>query len=98
MNFGTILSPEALCPLAEPLLPDSAGAEGVETEGLTIEPTACLLGEGGLRRGKAIKTKRNTPEKYNPYSPITTPSRSGAPLPSPHRLNVRLIRRPLLDV
>ena len=31
--------------------------------GLTIEPTACLLEEGGLRKGKAIK-KRNTSEKY----------------------------------
>ena len=51
VNFRTILSPEALCPLEEPLLPDSAGATGVETAGLTTEPTACLLeGEGGLRK------------------------------------------------
>ena len=99
VNFGTILSLEALCSLAEPLPPDSAGAAGVVMAGLTTEPTACLLGgEGGLRRGKAIKIKRNTPKKHNPYSPITTPSRSGAPLTSPHRLNVRLIRRPILDV
>ena len=65
VNFGTILSPEALCPLAEPLPPDSAGTGRVETAGLTIELTACLLErEGGLRRGKAIKNKRNTLEKY----------------------------------
>ena len=63
VNFGTILSLEALCPLAEPLRQDSAGAAGVVMAGLTTEPTACLLeGEGGLRRGKAIKIKRNTPE------------------------------------
>ena len=56
VNFGTILSPEALCPLAEPLPPDSIGAAGVESAGLTIEPTACLLEEEGcLRKRKAIK-------------------------------------------
>jgi len=65
VNFGTMLSPEALCPLTEPLPPDSAGAEGVVTAGLTIELTACLLeGEGGLRRRKAIKNKRKISEKY----------------------------------
>jgi len=47
-NFGTTLCPEALCPLAEPLPPDSAVAAGVVTTRLTIEPTAYLLeGEGG---------------------------------------------------
>ena len=56
VNFGIPLSPEALCPLAEPLPPDSAGAAGVVTTGLTIELTACLLkGEGGLRRRKSHK-------------------------------------------
>ena len=56
VNFGTILSLEALCPLAEPLPLDSAGAAGVEMSRLSTEPTACLLeGEGGLRRRKAIK-------------------------------------------
>jgi hypothetical protein len=65
VNFGTVLSPEALCPLAEPLPPDSAGTGGVVTAELTTELTACLLErEGGLRRGKAIKNKRNTSEKY----------------------------------
>ena len=65
VNFGTILSPEALCPLAEPLPPDSAGAAGVVTTGLTIELTACLLeGEGGPRKRKTIKNKRKTSEKY----------------------------------
>ena len=65
VNFGTMLGPEALCPLAEPLPPDSAGAVGVVTMVLTIELTACLLeGEGGLRRRKAIKSKRKTSEKY----------------------------------
>ena len=64
INFGTTLSPEALCPLAEPLLPDSAGAVGVVMAGLSTEPTACLLeGERGLRRRKAIKIKHNTPKK-----------------------------------
>ena len=57
---------------------------------------------GRRRRPKKRKSHQNQvqppPEKYNPYSPITTPSRSGAPLPSPHRLNGWLIRRPLLDV
>ena len=64
VNFRTILSPEALCPLVEPLPPDSAGAAGVVTTGLSTEPNACLLeGEGGLRKGKAIKNERNTLEK-----------------------------------
>ena len=64
VNFGTILNPEALCPLAEPLLPNSAGVAGVVTTGLSTEPNACLLeGEGGLRKGKAIKNEHNTSEK-----------------------------------
>jgi hypothetical protein len=51
-------------PLSEPFPPDSAGAAGVESAGLTTEPTACLLeGEGGLKRGKTIKIKRNTSER-----------------------------------
>ena len=67
VNFGTILSPEALCPLAEPLSLDSAGAAGVEMARLSTEPTACLLeGEGGLKRGKTIKTKCNPPRKVQP--------------------------------
>ena len=61
-----MLCPEALCPLAEPLQPDSASAAGIVMARLTTEPTACLLeGEGGLRKGKAIKN-RNTSEKYQP--------------------------------
>jgi len=64
-NFGTPLSPEALCSLAEPLLPDSLGAAGVEAAGLTTELTIRFLeGEGGLRRRKAIKNKHKTSEKY----------------------------------
>ena len=52
------LYPKALCPLAEPLPPDSAGATGVEMAGLTIEPTTCLLEEEGcLKRRKAIKKR-----------------------------------------
>ena len=67
VNFGTILSPEALCPLAEPLPPDSAGATGVVMARLSTKPTACLLeGEKGLRREKTIKIKCNNPEKYQP--------------------------------
>jgi len=58
-NFGTTVCPEALCPLAEPLPPDSASAAGVESAGLTTEPTVCLLEEeGGLRRRKAIKRRQ----------------------------------------
>jgi len=57
-NFGTTVCPEALCPLAEPLPPDSASAARVESTGLTIEPTACLLEEEGcLKRRKAIKKR-----------------------------------------
>jgi len=56
VNFGIPLSPEALCPLAEPLPPDSASAAGVVTAGLTTELTDCLLeGEGGLGRRKIFK-------------------------------------------
>jgi hypothetical protein len=57
-NFGTTVYPEALCPLAEPLPPDSTGAVGVESAGLMTEPTICLLEEeGGLTR-KAIKRRQ----------------------------------------
>ena len=59
VNFGTTLSPEVLCPLAEPLLPDSADAAGVVMARLSTEPTACLLeGEGGLGKEKAIKKRQ----------------------------------------
>ena len=58
-NFGTTVCPEALCPLAEPLPPDSADATGVESAGLTIEPTACLFEEErALRKRKAIKRRQ----------------------------------------
>ena len=84
INFGTPLSPEALCPLAEPLPPDSLGVAGVKTAGLTIELTACFMeGEGGLGRRKAIKNKLKTSESDNLYSPITAPSGGGPPLPGP---------------
>ena len=57
-NFGTTVCPEAFCPLAEPLPPDSAGAAGVTSTGFTIEPTTCLLEEEGcLKRRKAIKKR-----------------------------------------
>ena len=83
VNFGTILSPEALCPLAEPLPPDSAGAAGVVTTGLPTEPNACLLeGEGGLRKGKAIKKTNARLQKSNSSnSPINATSGSSPPLP-----------------
>ena len=65
VNFGTPLSPKALCPLAEPLLPDSVGAVGIDEAGATTELTAYFLeGEGGLRRRKAIENKHKTSEKY----------------------------------
>ena len=61
INSRTPLSPEALCPLAEPLPPVSLGAGGVEAAGLTTELTVRFLeGEGGLRRRKAIKNKCKT--------------------------------------
>jgi len=64
VNFGTLLSPEALCPLAEPLPPDSVGAAGVDAAGVTAELTARVLeGEWGLRRRQAIKNKLETLEK-----------------------------------
>ena len=57
-----------------------------------------------LRRGRRPEKKKSHQEKATIqkgtklYSPVATPSRGGAPLPSPHRLDDRLIRRPLLDV
>jgi len=64
INFRTPLSPEALCPLAEPLPLDSVDAAGVEEAGVTTELTARLLeGEGGLRRRKTIKNQLKTAEK-----------------------------------
>ena len=58
INFGTPLSPEALCPLAEPLPPNSFDEAEVEVAGLTTELTARFLeGEGGLVRRKAVKNK-----------------------------------------
>jgi len=56
VNFGTLLSPEALCPLAEPLPPDSVSAARVDEAEVTTELTAHLLeGEGGLETRKIIK-------------------------------------------
>jgi len=64
INSRTPLSPEALCPLAEPLPPVSLGAGGVEAAGLTTELTTYFLeGEGGLGRRKAVKNKFKTSEK-----------------------------------
>ena len=64
INSRTPLSPEALCPLAEPLLPDSIGAARVEAAGLTTELTTHFLeGEGGLGRRKTIKNKLKISEK-----------------------------------
>ena len=72
-NFGTTVCPEALCPLAEPLPPDSVGAAGVESTGLTTEPTACLLEEeGGLRKRKSHQEKATTQKSTKPYSLVTT--------------------------
>ena len=56
-----------------------------------------------LRRGwmpekkKSHQEKATTQKGTKPYSPVTTPSRGGAPLLSPPRLDGRLICRPLLD-
>ena len=56
INFGTPLSPEALCPLAEPLPLDSLGVAGVQAAGLTTElATRFLEGEGGLSGKEASK-------------------------------------------
>ena len=65
VNFGTPLSPKALCPLAEPLPPDSVGVAGIDEARATMELTARFLeGEGGLRRRKSIKNKHKTSKKY----------------------------------
>ena len=77
-NFRTTVCPEALCPLAEPLPPDSAGAAGVESTGLTIEPTACLLEEEGcLKRRKAIK-KRTQLRRVPIHSHLSLPPAEAA--------------------
>ena len=47
---------------------------------------------------KSHQGNATTQKGTKTYSPVTTPSRSGTPLPSPHRFDGRLIRRPLLDV
>ena len=58
VNFGTAACPEALYPLAEPLPPDSAGAAGAESTGLTTKPTVYLLEEeGGMRKQKNHQEK-----------------------------------------
>ena len=57
-----------------------------------------------LRRGRRPEKKKSQQKKAatqkgtKPYSPVNTPSRGSAPLPSPHRLDGWLIHRPLLDV
>ena len=57
-----------------------------------------------LRRGRRPEKKKSHQEKATIqkgtklYSPVTTPSRSNTPLPSPRRLNCRLVRRPVLDI
>ena len=97
-NFGTMLCLEALYPLAEPLPPDSTSAAGVESAGLTTEPTVCLLEvEGGLKRGKSHQEKAITQKGTKTYSLVTT-RRGDAPLPSLHRLDGRFICRLLQDV
>ena len=47
---------------------------------------------------KSHQEKAATQKGTKPNSPVTTPSRGGAPLLSPHRLDGRLIHHPLLDV
>ena len=57
-----------------------------------------------LRRGRRPEKKKSHQKKAvtqkgtKPYSPVNTPSRGGAPLPSPHRLDVWFIRCLVLDV
>ena len=57
---------------------------------------------GRRRRPKKKKSHQKQTQDLrkstNSYSPVTTTSRSGAPLSSHHRLNGRLVRRPVLDV
>jgi len=58
VNFGTTACPETLCPLAEPLPPDSTGAAGAESTGITTKPTVYLLEEeGGMRKQKSHQEK-----------------------------------------
>ena len=56
-----------------------------------------------LRRRRPEKKKNHqekttTQKGTKPYSPVTTPSRGGAPLPSLHRFDGWFICRPLLDI
>ena len=57
---------------------------------------------GRRRRPKKKKSHQKQMQDLrkstNSYSPVTTTSRSGAPLSSLHRLDGRLVRRPVLDV
>jgi hypothetical protein len=64
INFETSISPKALCPLTEPLPPDSVGAARVEAAGLTTELTPRFLeGEGGSIKKKKRQNKFKTSEK-----------------------------------
>ena len=57
ISFGTLTSPKALCPLAEPLAPDSLGTECAEAAGVTTELRGHFSeGERGLK--KKQKTSR----------------------------------------
>ena len=44
------------------------------------------------------KTNARPQKNTNSYSPVTTTSKSGPPLPSPCRLDGRVVRRPVLDI
>jgi hypothetical protein len=67
VNFGTTTCPEALCPLVEPLPPDSTGAVGAES----VEPTVFLLEEeGGLRKKgfQVVLTYHYSQQKWHSFS------------------------------
>ena len=67
LSFGTLLSPEALCPLAKPLASPSLGTEGVETNGITMELRVHFLeGERGLgKRRHQSKQNKSTNSRSN---------------------------------
>ena len=80
--------------------PSKLSRRGRSRDGQALNRTH-RLPLGRRRRPEKKKSHQGnttTQKGTKPYSLVTTPSRSGTPLPSPHRLDNRLLRRPVLDV